>query len=90
MKRKLSIVALALLIMGATLIAGKLITKEQDIYINEFRCWDTSGIRDGYFGSDYIELYNDSDEDIFLNGWYISDDARNLKKCQIYDVTISA
>lgn len=90
MKRKLSIVALALLIMGATLIAGKLITKEQDIYINEVRCWDTSGNREGYYGSDYIELYNDSDEDISLNGWYISDDARNLKKCQIYDVTISA
>jgi len=90
MKRKLSIVALALLAIGATLIAGKLITKEQDIYINEVRSWDTSGNREGYYGSDYIELYNSSDGDVSLNDWYISDDARNLKKCQIHDVTIGA
>lgn len=79
-----------LAVLALCLMLGKLITKEQIIFINEVRSWDASVTRESYYGSDYIEIYNDSDEDISLNGWYISDDTRNLKKCQIYDVVVGA
>lgn len=90
MKKKIGLISLTLMFVAVTLLAGKYIKKEQSIYINEVRCWDTSTIKGGYYGSDYIEIYNASDEDISLNGWYISDDARDLKKCQIYDVAVGA
>lgn len=90
MKKKLGIVLLTLAVLIISLLLGKVIKKEQVIFINEVRSWDASIIRDGYYGSDYIELYNDSEEDISLNGWYVSDDAKDLKKCQIYDVIIEA
>ena len=90
MKKKLGIVGITLVMLSLSLVLGKLITKKQVIFINEVRSWDVAPTRDGYYGSDYIELYNDSDEEISLNGWYISDDARDLKKCQIYDVVVGA
>lgn len=90
MKKKLGMILLTLAVLMGCLAAGREITKEQQIYINEVRCWDCAATREGYYGSDYIELYNSSEEEISLNGWYISDDARDLKKCQLYDVTIGS
>ena len=90
MKKKLGMIVLTLAAVVVILAVSNVITKEQIVYINEVRSWDTAGVHGGYFGSDYIELYNASDEEIPLNGWYISDDARDLKKCQIYDVSIGA
>lgn len=90
MKKKLGIIVLTMAVAVVILLTGKLIKKDRNVYINEIRCWDTAGEKGGYYGSDYIELYNASDEDVSLNGWYISDDARDLKKCQIYDVVVAA
>lgn len=90
MKKKWGLIILTSVAVAFVLLAGKFIKKEQSIFINEVRCWDTPVTKEGYYGSDYIELYNASNEDISLNGWYISDDARDLKKCQIYDVAVGA
>lgn len=38
--------------------------------------------------SDYIELYNASDEEISLLGWYLSDDKNELKKVQLPDIQL--
>ena len=90
MKKKVGIIVLTLAAVIGVLAVGKGITKEQIIFINEVRSWNSAATRDGYYGSDYIELYNDSDKEISLNRWYVSDDARDLRKCQLYDVSIDA
>lgn len=90
MKKKLGIIVLTLTAVAVTLVVGKSVSKEQIIFINEVRSWDCSSTRDGYYGSDYIELYNASDEEVSLNGWYISDDVQELKKYQLYDAMIGA
>ena len=90
MKKKLLMLSLSLLGVIGVLIVDKGYVIEQNIYINEVRCWDASANRSGYYGSSYIELYNASEQDISLNGWYVSDDPTNLKKSQLYDVKIGA
>ena len=90
MKKKLSIIVLTLAAVGMILALGRRFSKEQIIFINEVRSWDCSAARDGYYGSDYIELYNASDEDVSLDGWYVSDDVQELKKYRLYDVNIEA
>ncbi len=90
MKKKLGIIVLALAATIGILAVGKYFSKEQVIFINEVRSWDSSVTRDGYYGSDYIELFNASDEEVSLKGWFISDDMLDLKKYQLYDVTIGA
>ena len=90
MKKKLGIIVLTLATVIVTLVVSKRILKEQIIFINEVRSWDCAATRDGYYGSDYIELYNASNEDVSLNGWYISDDVQDLKKYHLYDATIGA
>lgn len=90
MKRKLLMISLSLLGTLGVLVVDKGYVKEQNIYINEVRSWDASTTRDGYYGSAYIELYNDSDQSVSLHGWYMSDDPTNLKKSQLHDVTIGA
>ena len=88
MRKKLSIIVLTLAAVGVILAVGKRFWKEQIIFINEVRSWDCAATRDGYYGSDYIELYNASDEDVSLDGWYVSDDVQELKKYRLYDVNI--
>ena len=90
MNKKLGIIVLSLAAVLGVLRIGKGLSKEQIIFINEVRSWDSSATRDGYYGSDYIELYNASDEKISLDGWFVSDDAQDMKKYQLYDVTIDA
>lgn len=90
MKRKCTILSMTLFMCVGILIIGKQITENQRIYINEVRSWDADIKRDGYYGSDYIEIYNASKKDISLDGWYISDDKSNLKKDQIFEVTVPA
>lgn len=38
----------------------------------------------------YINLYNNSNNAISLNGYYISDDENNLKKCALPDVSVNS
>ena len=37
---------------------------------------------------DYIELYNTSDEDLALDGWFLSDDSNNLELQSLAGVAI--
>lgn len=39
---------------------------------------------------DWVELYNSSDKSMDLSGWYLSDDAGNLKKWRISSLTVGA
>lgn len=63
--------------------------KKQGVLINEIRSTDASAYRDGYYGSDYIELYNQSEETISLDSWYLSDDESNLMKSKIAEMEIA-
>lgn len=54
-----------------------------DVVISEFMASNDTGIRDrDVERSDWIELYNDSDESVDLTGWYLTDDLTNLDKWQ--------
>lgn len=56
----------------------------QKVVLNEVCSSNGSIIRDGVNDcSDYIELYNVSEEEINLAGWYLSDDETSPKKYQI-------
>lgn len=56
----------------------------QKVVINEVCSLNGNIIRDGVNDcSDYIELYNVSEEEINLAGWYLSDDETSPKKYQI-------
>lgn len=89
MKKKLGIIVLTLVAVAGVMVISRGITKEQIVFINEVRSWDTAATRNGYYGSDYIELYNASEKEISLEGWYVSDDAADLTKCRISGVSIS-
>lgn len=43
-----------------------------------------------HMGSDYIELYNGSEDPVSLDGWFLSDDEEEPEKYRITDVTINA
>lgn len=62
---------------------------ERKIFINEI-CSNNACIEetDKHY-NDYIELYNASDQEISLNGWFLSDDEEDLKKCELADISIS-
>ncbi len=61
----------------------------KDIYINEYMSHNKNSSYDttGKY-SDFIELYNNSDEDILLHNIFLSDDPDNLVKYKLPDVTI--
>ena len=42
----------------------------------------------GRYGADYVELYNSSNDEIDLSGYYLSDDASNIRKCELNGVSI--
>lgn len=61
----------------------------QKIVINEVCSLNGSIIRDGVYDcSDYIELYNVSDETLHLAGWFLSDDETSPKKYMLTEGTI--
>lgn len=43
----------------------------------------------GDYGADYIEIYNDSDEPVSLEGWGLSDNRKDLFKYTFGDVTVN-
>lgn len=90
MKKKLGALAVTVIAGIACLLIGRQQNIKQKICINEVRCWENSAKRDGYYGSDYIELYNSSRSAVDLTGWYLSDDEEQLKKSQIEGVVIEA
>lgn len=62
-----------------------------DLVINEFLASNdvTIADQDGEF-DDWIELYNNSDSTISLNGYYLSDDGQELDKWAFPDVSIDS
>lgn len=78
------------LIIASFFIFWKTDIKGKNVFINEVRSWDVDVTRTGYYGSDYIELYNASSEDISLDGWYMSDDESDLQQSRLSDITIGA
>ncbi len=89
MKKKLGIIVMTLAVIVGVVATSRVLTTKQTIFINEVRSWDTSATRDGYYGSDYIELYNASSQEISLEGWHISDEAADLMKCRISGVSVA-
>lgn len=62
----------------------------QSVVFNEVCSLNGKVIRDGVNDcSDYIELYNVSEEEINLAGWYLSDDETSPKKYQIPEGVIA-
>ncbi|MCP4583423.1 MAG: T9SS type A sorting domain-containing protein [candidate division Zixibacteria bacterium] len=62
-----------------------------DLVINEFLASNNTiqPDQDGEY-DDWIELYNNSDEDIPLNGYYLSDDSSDLTKWAFPDTSIGS
>lgn len=82
--------ATILLIVVISVIAREKETNSR-IVINEV-CSRNASIIDNASGKpdDYIELYNTSDEDISLEGWFLSDDAGNLALQSLSDIVVPA
>ena len=62
-----------------------------DLVINEFMASNETTVtdQDGEY-ADWIELYNNSDEDIQLNGYFLSDDSDDLAQWVFPDTSIEA
>lgn len=69
-----------LFIFAFALLAGTAYANSQKILISEFMAINSNGLydEDGE-RSDWVELYNNTDASINLDGWYLSDNASNLK-----------
>jgi len=62
------------------------------VYINEFMASNTSTIKDPDYNNDadWIELYNDGNTDVNLDGYFLSDNLSKPDKWKITNVTIVA
>ncbi len=89
-KKTILLMVSALCIAGAAAAGQKSGEgKSGKILINEVCSNNYTNIRDGVHDcSDYIELYNTSEETVDLDGWYLSDDMENLSKYRIRDLSI--
>lgn len=90
MRKKISFVVISLIVLAGILVFRQMDSNKQLIFINEIRSVTASADREGHFGSDYIELYNHSNEEVILDGWFLSDDETDLKKRSISNITIPA
>lgn len=63
--------------------------KDFELYINEYLSHNKGNtyIDNNYY--DFVELYNNSNNDINLNNLYLSDDINELKKYKLPDITIN-
>lgn len=50
----------------------------------------STGVKENHEGSDWIELYNAADKDIFLGDYYLSDDRDDYEKCKLPDIYLKA
>lgn len=76
-------------IFAFTLLTGVTYADSQKILISEFMAINSNGLydEDGE-RSDWVELYNNTEAALNLNGWYLSDNATNLKKWRFPAVLI--
>src|SRR5687767_14642943 len=76
-----------LIFLGAILIAGP---ADAVVYISEFVAHNQTGLTDDDGEhSDWLELTNAGTTAVSLNGWYLTDDASDLRKWQ-FPVTTPA
>jgi hypothetical protein len=77
---------LPFLVVHAALAAG---VYSSNVVISEFAASNSNGLTDEN-GSreDWIELHNPTPFSVSLNGWYLTDDAANLKKWKFPNVTL--
>ena len=90
MKQKMKLFLLTIPLIMLLVIFGREKDIDKSVVINEVRSWDVDITRNGYYGSDYIELYNVTSEEISLDGWYMSDDENDLTKSRLENITIEA
>lgn len=90
MNKKIKILISTVMILLLIICIKQAVNNEGKICLNEIRSTTVSADRDGYFGSDYIEVYNGTSEEISIDGWYLSDDREQLDKSRISGVIIPA
>jgi hypothetical protein len=74
-----------------TITATNSLTAAGDLVINEFMASNATSVMDTDSSyDDWIELYNNSDEDISLSGYFLSDDENDLSQWSFPDTTILA
>lgn len=56
---------------------------QTDICVNEVSCANSIFVNDYFKRNDWVELYNSTDDDIDIEGMYLSNDASNPQKWQI-------
>ena len=62
-----------------------------DVIISEIVASNQDGLRDqDGDASDWLELYNDCDEEVALDGWFLTDNPSNLFKWALPDLTLGA
>src|SRR5210317_1872734 len=91
---KYKIISLLTLIIAATMIGS---ANAEILIINEFVARNDSEtpLKNGELldedrdASDWIEIYNPSDETINLDGWFLTDEADDLEKWEFPAVVIS-
>jgi hypothetical protein len=73
------------LILTFCLLQCIIFSSTAQIYINEFMAVNATYKMDPDNKNfvDWIEIYNDSDENIYIDGWYLTDNLNNPKKWQI-------
>lgn len=77
------------LIITFLIFTTTIFSQSNKILITEFMAVNSNNIVDeDNEHSDWIELYNNTDEPIDLNGWYLTDDAVNLIKWKFPSVII--
>ena len=61
------------------------------LVISEFMASNSTTLKDEFREySDWIEIHNPTEETISVNGWRLTDDAEDLEKWQLPDVTVPA
>lgn len=82
MKKSLCLfLSLCLLFAGLTACANPAALPENGILINEVVTGNKHSLNDAVYGSpDWIELYNGSDQDVNLSGYYLTDNIENPDK----------
>ncbi len=98
--KKLSILAVALVVLGAVALTScnkepepEPHTNPGQLYINEFMASNDTTILDPDFNDDgdWIEIYNSGDEDVDISGYYLTDDLGEPTKWQVPNgVTVPA
>lgn len=79
-----------LMMIGHEVVPETMTQNSQGICINEVCSANIRVIQDeAHQGDDFIELYNPSEKEVSLEGWYLSDDKEKPKKYQLPQLTIS-